>query len=143
MLQLYLCVLSHCRSQDHCALYVLVHMFMEPLLAVIFLLFLFFFLSCCFTETEEAPNFFFFHGLLSNTLPFLNFYLCISATIYAHVFNTGHAVHKSVLSFLLLVLRLCVLHVCTNVCVCVPVLVHMSLYGYCIFFFFILSLPFL
>lgn len=52
-----------------------------------FSFFFFFFSFFCHVASQKQKRhpILFLHGLLSNTLPFLNFYLCISATIYAHV----------------------------------------------------------
>uniref|UniRef100_A0A224YH65 Uncharacterized protein n=1 Tax=Rhipicephalus zambeziensis TaxID=60191 RepID=A0A224YH65_9ACAR len=69
-------------------------------------------------RSTSGTRFFLFRAFRFNTLAVLSFFLCISATIYAHVLRLAMQCTEMFFFFLLLVLCLCVLNVCTNTCVC-------------------------
>lgn len=84
------CACCHCRSQGHCRLYVLVHMFVEPLIIV------FTFCVHCHVAAQKNVScnwfFLFSHDFLPTHLSLVC--LFVSATIYAHVLKWPHRVKK-------------------------------------------------
>lgn len=125
------CACSHCRSQVHCRLYVLVHMFMSHCWEF-----------CCGRFATQKRKWhlilffqgFFFFLFFSLRHTYVHFNLCVSVTIYTCILilATQRAEAFNSLFFLLLVF-MCTC-VCEHVYVCTCLWVHKPLSGCCIFF---------